>query len=62
MDIYVRGSGLETPVAAFVEIDVIEEDDDLGRGDEWARKVDALGGRRFGIRIQVTEVLASQEL
>ena len=62
VDIYVRGSGPETPVAAFVEIDVVEENDNLGRGDKRARKVDALGGRRFRVRNQVTHVLASQEL
>jgi hypothetical protein len=39
-------------------IDVVEEDDDLGRGDKRARKVDA---RRFGVRNQVTEVLASSQ-
>ena len=58
----VRGSGLETPVVVFVEIDVVEENCDLGRGDEWALKVDARGGRGFGVRIKVTDVLASQEL
>ena len=62
VDVYVGGSGLETPVVVFVEIDIVEEDGDLGRGDEWALKVDARGGRRFGVRNQVTHVLASQEL
>ena len=62
VDVYVRGSCLETPVTAFFEIDVVEEDNDLGRGDKLARKVDALGGRGFGVRDQVTEVLANQEL
>ena len=32
VDVYVCGSGFETPVAAFVEIDVVEEDNDLRRG------------------------------
>lgn len=38
VNVYVRGSGLETPVADFVKIDVVE-DDDLGRGDKGALKV-----------------------
>ena len=33
VDVYVRGSSLETPVVVFVKIDVVEEDCDLGRGD-----------------------------
>ena len=62
VDVNVRGSGFETPVAAFVEIDVVEENDDLGRGDKRALKVNARGGRGFGVRNQVAHVLASQKL
>ena len=62
VNVYVRGSGLETPVSAFAEIDVVEEDNDFGRGDKRARKVDTGGGRGIGDRNQVTEVLASQEI
>ena len=35
------GSRVEAPVVFFVEIDVVQEDDDLGRGDKPALKVDA---------------------
>ena len=56
------GSGFKTPVMAFVEIDVDEEDDDFGRGDKRALKVDALGGRGLGVQNQVMHVLASLKL
>jgi len=54
----VSGGGLETPVVAFIEINQVEEDDDFGRGEEWALKVNARGGRVLG----VAGVLAGQEL
>ena len=56
--VYVGGGGLQTPVVIFVEIDLVEEDDDFGRGEERALKVDASGGRVLG----VVDVLAVQEL
>ena len=62
VDVYVPGSGLEAPITAFVKIDVVEEDDDLGRGDKRACKVDAFGGRGVEVRSKVTHVIASQEL
>ena len=42
MDVYVCGSGFKTPVAATVEIDEVEENNDFARGDKRALKVDAL--------------------
>ena len=56
--INLRGACLETPVVVFVEIDVVDEDDHLGRGGEWARKVNTRGG----FQIRVAPVLASQYL
>jgi len=56
--VYVSGGRLETPVAIFVEVDHVEEDDDFGRGEERALKVDASGGRARG----VAGMFAGQEL
>jgi hypothetical protein len=65
MSMSVAVVALETPVATFVEIDVVEDDGDFG-SDKHALKVDASRGResRQGIRgpKQVTHVFASQEL
>lgn len=58
----VAGGCFETPVVVLVEIDVVEEDDDLRRGNERALKVDAHGGRGVGVRNQVANVLSGQEL
>lgn len=44
----VAGAHVEAPVATAVEVDVVKEDDDLGRGDEAALKFDAHRGRVFG--------------
>jgi len=56
--VYVSGSGLETPVAVFIEIELVEKDDDFRRGEERALKVNADGGRVLGL----AGVLAGQEL
>ena len=37
--INLRGAGLEMPIVVFVVIDVVDEDDNLGRGGECARRV-----------------------
>jgi hypothetical protein len=58
----VGGGCLETPIFAAIEIEEIEENDDFGRGNERALKVDAHGGGGCGVRIQVAVVLAGQEL
>ena len=58
----VSGGGLETPVAATVEIDVVQEDDDFGRGNERALKVDAHGGGVAGVDQQVAHVFTSEKL
>ena len=54
----VSGSSSEAPVVVLVKIDVVEEYDDLGRGDERALKVDA---HRGGVAT-VAHVLTSKEL
>ena len=44
----VTGSHVEAPVLVLVEVDVVQEDDNFGRGDKPALKVDAHGGRVLG--------------
>jgi len=60
--VYVSSGGLETPVVVFVEIDVVEEDEDFGGGEERALKDDSHGLSGLGIRDQIADVLAGQEL
>lgn len=50
------------PVVVPVELDSIEEDDDLGRSDEWALKVDADRCRGFGILPEVAHVFTSEKI
>ena len=60
--IYASGGSLEAPMAILVEIDVVQEDDDLGRGDERALEVDAHGGGIGGVTQEVAHVLASEKI
>ena len=58
----ISGSSEGAPVAVPLELDSIEEDDNLGRGDEWAFKVNANRGGRLGILPGVAHVFTSEEI
>ena len=59
----VTSSSNDTPVGFLVEFEVIEEDDDLGRSDERALKVDADGFRGIiGVFPDVAHVFTSEEI
>ena len=58
----ISSSSNGTPVAVPLELDSIEEDDNLGRGDEWAFEVDANRGGGIGILPEVAHVFTSLEI
>lgn len=54
----VSGGSAKAPVVVVVKINQVKEHDDLGRGDEWALKIDA---RRGGV-VSEAYVFTSEEL
>ncbi len=46
----------------LVEFYAVEEDDDFGRSDERALKVNAYRGGRMGVRPEIAQVFTSEEI
>jgi len=58
----VSSCSFETPGVVLVKVNTIEENNDLGRCDEWALEVDAHRGGVIGIHPEVVHMFTSEEI